>query len=78
MTADNLDNEGLKNWIWKWIKIDDEMNGQISEAIHSCTFPDHNKFIVDFGTSKESALLDLIDTLTRTGTRELSIETSVV
>ena len=78
VTVDNLNNERLKNWIWKWIKIDDEMNGQISEAIHSCSLPDQNKFTVDFGTSKESALLDLIDTLTITGTTELSIETSVV
>jgi len=78
ITGDYVDKEGLKNWVYKWIKIDNEMAGQVSEAIHSCTFPNHNKFNVDFGTSKGLALLDLIDTLTATGTKKLIIETSVV
>lgn len=82
MTIDKLDKKQLEEWIRKWIEADEEINGQISEVIHSCTLPElidnKHKFTIDLGTAPYIALLELIDSLTKTGTREINIETIVV
>ena len=81
--VDKINIKNLKDWVNKWLKIDEEMpNEKISEAIHSCSepemFEDKFSFVIDFGTAKETAFIDFIDFLNDTGSTEMIIQTTEI
>ncbi len=81
--VDKIKIENLKDWVNQWLKIDEEMpNEKISEAIHSCSepemFEDKFSFVIDFGTAKQTALVDFINFLNDNGSTEIIIQTTEV
>lgn len=78
--VDKIEIAHLRNWVIKWLKIDEDLiEGELSGAIHSCSEPELLEgkfhFVIDFGTSKESAVIEFIDLLNDTGTTEICIQT---
>jgi hypothetical protein len=84
--VNSIDVEELKEWIRKWLKQeeeDDEVEGQVSEAIHSCSQPVEEEggrlsFVVDFGTAPTDAFIELLAILAETGTTEVIFQTTEV
>ena len=81
--VDKIDIAVLKDWLNKWLKIDDEIGDEeLSIAVHSCTEPEINgdglAFIIDFGTATEIALTEFLEVLKDSGTRKITIQTTEV
>lgn len=81
--ADKIEVDSLKDWVTKWLKIDEDIiDGDLSKAIHSCMEPqfsaDNVSFIIDFGTATEIALTDLLQLLSDSGATEIIIQTTEI
>jgi hypothetical protein len=81
-TVDRIEMDKLKQWVAKWLKIDQEVDNKPSNAIHSCSLPQTNgnmtTFTIDFGTTSPNTFADFLNLIAHSGGTTVSIETTEV
>lgn len=79
ITAESIDMDALAQWLIKWLRIDEEEEDQLAEAVHSCSYPQETEngytFTIDFGTAPIDAFIDLLQLLIDSDCKEITFET---
>lgn len=79
ITANKINIPALAEWLNIWLRIDNEEDGQLAEAVHSCYYPEQTEdgfiFTIDFGTAPIDAFTDLLQVLIDSNCTEATFET---
>jgi hypothetical protein len=79
ITVDNIEIEELGQWLIKWLRIDEEEEDVLADAVHSCSYPEQTdngfRFIIDFGTAPPDAFTELLQVLIDSAATTATFET---